>query len=285
MKLEWRIAIEFVEPWLKKYGITPDDLEDERPVWPTANGTVALRCEEIENLIAIEDPYIWAWLNLQERDSVVDEETREVYVTKGAPWNLFPVQARMARIKGNLIVCSGSEIGKTRQIVLGTLHEVDCWPGGANDLIAADSDITIAGIWDEIEYQCYKNPRIGGGVKDSGLKPFRFMEFQNGSRFEMRLCGFDGKQFRGGHFSPAIRVDEAAKWKNPAQWNELWRAGKPGSFFQIYSTPDGDFSSPFYSLCSRAVDIDGVAAGPLTRSRQSTRAPSALGRQGGPRTE
>src|SRR5438132_5921012 len=77
----------------------------------------------------------------------------------------------------------------------------------------------------------------------------------------MRLCGFDGKQFRGAHVSLSVRADEAAKWKYWQQWNELWRSGKPGTQFRVYSTPDGDYSSPFYELCARAIPIDGRRTG------------------------
>lgn len=237
---------------MAKHGVTAKQIQDQEPCWQTAAGRIPLTIGDIERLISIDDPVAWAWLNLVERDSVRDEKGN-VLIKQGDPWALFPVQAEMARIKGNLIIECGAEVGKTRDIVCGTLWEVDAWEGGANDLIAADSDITLEEIWSEIEYQIEKNPRIGGGLTKIGLKPFRSMEFANGSRFQMRLCGHDGKQFRGGHFSPSVRADEAAKWKNQQQFNELWRAGKPGSRFRIYSTPDGDYSSPFFALCDRAV--------------------------------
>jgi len=257
---ESRLAPAYIERWLKKNGVTVRQIEEGEPIWPTAEGRVPLTIADIERLISLTDPVAWAWLNLEERDSVVDEETGEVLIRAGAPWALFKVQAEMARLRGNTIIECGAEVGKTRDIVLGTLFEVDCWPGGANDLIAADSDITIEEIWNEAEYQIAKNPRIGGGLVDSSMKPFRSMEFANGSRFQMRLCGHDGKQFRGGHFSPGIRADEVAKWKNPQQFNELWRAGKPGSHFRLYSTPDGDYSSPFFTLCDRAIRVGGKKA-------------------------
>ena len=252
---ESRLPASYIEKFMRRNGISTLQLEKGLPCWPTAEGPVALTVEDMERMISAGDPVAWAWLNLTERDSVRDEATGEIYVEAGAPWSLFPVQARMARLKGNLIIECGAEVGKTRDIILGTLWECDTYLGGASDLIAADSDITIEEIWAEIEFQLSANPRIGGGVVDESIKPFRQKVFANGSRFQMRLCGHDGKQFRGGHFSPGIRADEVAKWKNVQQFNELWRAGKPGCHFRLYSTPDGDYSSPFFRLCDQAVRI------------------------------
>lgn len=254
-----RLAAPYIERWLTKNGVAAEQVERGEPFWPTPEGPIALSIADIERMISMKDPVAWAWLNLVERDSVVDEETGEILIQAGNPWALFPVQAKMARERGNLIIECGAEVGKTRDIVLGTLWECDTWPGGASDLIAADSDITLAEIWSEIEFQLDANPAIGGGVVDSSVKPYREKVFANGSRFQMRLCGHDGKQFRGGHFSPGLRADEVAKWKNQQQLNELWRAGKPGSHFRIYSTPDGDYSSPFYALCERAVEVGAAA--------------------------
>jgi hypothetical protein len=256
-RLHWA----YIERWLKKNGVPLRRIERQEPFWQTAEGRKPLKVSDIERLISIDDPVAWAWLNLTERDAVRDEETGKILTPAGSPWALFPVQAEMARIKGNLIVECGAEVGKTRDIILGTLWECDTWAGGASDLIAADSDITLEEIWSEIEFQLGQNPMIGGGVVDSSVKPFREKVFANGARFQMRLCGHDGKQFRGGHFAPGLRADEAAKWKNAQQYNELWRAGKPGSHFRIYSTPDGDYSSPFYALCERAVAVGKAAGG------------------------
>ena len=256
--LESRLHFSYIERWLVKNGVTVDQIEEGKPCWPTAEGRIPLTITDIERLISVKDPVAWAWLNLTERDSVVDEETGEILIHSGAPWALFPAQARLARARGNIIVECGAEVGKTRDIVLGTLWEVDAWPGGANDLIAADSDITIEEIWGEIEFQLDSNPGIGGGVVSTSGKPFREKVFANGSRFQIRLCGHEGKQFRGGHFSPGIRADEVAKWKNQQQFNELWRAGKPGCHFRLYSTPDGDYSSPYYALCNRATPYEAA---------------------------
>jgi hypothetical protein len=247
----------YIERWLVENDIKLDAIERGDKVWPTADGRVALTIKDIERFVSIKDPVAWAWLNLIERDPTINDETGEIIKPAGVPWSLFAVQATMARMDGNVIFECAAEVGKTRDLVLGTLHEVDTLPGASN-LIAADSDITLEEIAGEIDFQLDANRLIGGGLLEPPTKkPYREWKFKNGSRFQMRLCGYDGKQFRGGHFAPSIRADEAAKWKNLPQWSELWRAAKPGGRFRIYSTPDGDYSSPFYALCHRALRVGG----------------------------
>lgn len=248
----------FVGPWLEDWAITPAKEDGEPPEILTSAGPAKVSWSDIEDLIAAEDPVAWGWLNLRERESVQNEEG-ETVMHSGDPWNLFPVQAKLARFHGNLIVECGAEVGKTRDIVLGTLWEMDTKNGSS--LIAADSDITLQEIWSEIEFQLGENPDIGMGVIDTRIKPYREKVFRNGNRFQMRLCGFDGKQFRGAHVSLSVRADEVTKWKYWQQLNELWRSGKPGVQFRMYSTPDGDYSSPFYEMCARAIPIDGRATG------------------------
>jgi hypothetical protein len=262
--LESRLHWSYIDRWLKKNKVPLRKIESGEPFWPTSEGLIALTVADIERLISIDDPVAWAWLNLTERDAVRDDDGT-IITPAGSPWGLFPCQAELARIKGNLIVECGAEVGKTRDIILGTLSDVDAHRLAV--LIATDSDITNEEIWSELEFQLEANALIGGGVIDSSVKPFREKVFANGGRFQMRLCGHDGKQFRGGHFD-RIRADEAAKWKNAQQWNELWRAGRPGSSFRIYSTPDGDYSSPFYALCERAQLGKGVGLSNRARSAE-----------------
>jgi len=271
---------EVVADWLRRNKIPLSAIEKRTPIWPVPgpDGTeklVALTIQEVERLLSLDPDFpgaivAWAKLNFQERDAVRDD-SGAIWREAGSPWELFPIQAELANLKGSIVVQAASEIGKTRDIVLGTLWEVDL--GGANDLIAADSDITLDGIAQELDFQISKNGRIGGGLLESRVKPLRRWEFRNGSRVEMRLCGFDGRQFRGGHFGPTIRVDEAAKWKNPAQFDELWRAGSPGTSFRVYSTPDGDYSSPFFDLCDRAEPINREKATTTSKAAASSSSP------------
>ncbi len=262
---DFALPWEYVEPWLEKWQTEDGEIFTE-------GGPKKFAPAEIERLICLEDPVAWGYMNLVEREATPNEDGT-VAVGVGDPWCLFPVQTKLARHSGNLIVECGSEVGKTRDIVLGTLWEMDTKSGST--MIAADSDITLQEIWSEIEWQLAENPDIGLGETDSRVKPYREKVFRNGNRFQMRLCGFDGKQFRGAHVSLSVRADEAAKWKYWQQWNELWRSGKPGTQFRIYSTPDGDYSSPFYEMCARAIPIDGRGTGKdaKTRSRQSLDAP------------
>ncbi|MDQ6892215.1 MAG: hypothetical protein M3167_05995 [Acidobacteriota bacterium] len=267
---QFRIAPEYVEAFLARHRIRWDQIERGAPVWPSeAHGLIPLSPEDLERLIAVEDPAVWAWLYLSERLTVLDEETNEPIVRRGDPWSLFPIQADLARTGGNLIVECGAEVGKTRDITLQILRMVDIGRPGDSGLIGVNLDTTSQEIWAEIEYQIEANPLIGGGLKSSRVKPYREQIFNNDCRFEMRLCGFDGTQFRGGHFNKLLTADEAAKWKNERQWSEFWRAALPGATFRIYSTPDGDYSSPFKGLSDRAIPLNGPDAEAGARARDA----------------
>jgi len=226
--------------------------------WIQMNGirkAEVLSHHEIEEKIAVKDPVFWAHLNLTLRENFRDDTTGEVLIPRGTPWTLWPVQAKMARLAGNIVIESASEVGKTCDLVLQVLHRADTQENITSILVAGDSDKTLFKAMKEIEYQLDQNQSIGGGVVSSRVKPYREIILKNGTEIDGIMCGFEGQQFRGGHYD-LVLADEVAKWKNPAQWNEFWRAGKPGSEFRIYSTPDGDYSSPFYALCQRAVPID-----------------------------
>jgi hypothetical protein len=252
---------EVYEQWLEKRGISWRQIESGEPCLPVNRDgeieKIALSIRDVERFIAREDPVYWAFLNLQEKEGVRNpEHPLEWWVMPGDAWDLFDFQKRLARLTGDLVVECGSEVGKTRDIVLGSLWEADTARGGDGSLIAADSDTTLEEIWEELVYQTEKNHRIGRGVKRVKIKPFRTMDFHTGFRLQLRICGHDGQQFRGAHITRTVRADEVAKWKNPQQLNELYRAVKPGAHIRLYSTPDGDYSSPFYAICHDAVSID-----------------------------
>lgn len=252
---------EWVVAWLESKGIGWDWVEAGRAVWPPGRDAhIVLEMDDIEALMMKDDPMLWAFGNLKEREGVQDpEDADKWFIEPGDPWKLFPIQADLARVKGNVIVECGSEVGKTRDIVLGSLMEADYSTGGDLSLVAGNMETTLEEIWTEIEYQVEMNPKIGGGFKKKPkLKPYREMVFKRGFALQMRICGHDGRQFRGAHVSRTIRADEAALWKNPRQWSELWRAAMPGVSKRIYSTPDGDGGSPFFSMCARAVPVGTV---------------------------
>ncbi len=248
-----RLPADVMLAWCAANKIEELDVRRGKKIWLGKDGMRALSHFDIEELIADADSVYWAYLNLVEHDDFHDNDGA-VVIPSGSPWKLLPVQAKMARLKGNLVVECGSEVGKTRDVVLRTLWQMDRPSGVSPGLIAGDSDGTLQKIWRLLDAQFARNPSIGGGVLETRVKPYREVVFKNGRSFEMLLCGHEGKQFRGGHFAFA-HADEVAKWKNPQQWNEFWRAGKPGCEFRIYSTPDGDYSSPFYALCQRAEPI------------------------------
>ncbi|MDQ5870617.1 MAG: hypothetical protein M3547_00205 [Acidobacteriota bacterium] len=285
-----RLPAAYIEQFLEEHGITTRQLEDGAEVWPARacgrSGCPARRAsagaaktpltfEEIEWLISIEDKVAWAYLNLIVRKAVRGDDG-EIVIRAGTPWILQEVQARkLARVEGDTIFECGSKIGKTSDIVLQVLHGIDTATGNAEILIASFSDAPLKDISTEIEYQLEQNPLIGSGVVydydgsgnarmrarigvvDGQVKPYREKVFGNGNRYQMRLCGHEGAQFRGAHPTLMVLADEAAIWKHSKQWSELWRAGGAGVQFRIYSTPDGDYSSPFCRMCARAIPLDG----------------------------
>lgn len=252
------LPVAYIEAFLRHHRIRWQQIEDGDKVWLTKDGRRPLTVPDIERLISLSDPVIWAFMNLTERKGVQNPEGGGWYAKPGQPWKLFPVQAKLARLKGNVIAECGSEVGKTRDIVLGTLWEADTANGGDDNLIAADSEGTLGSIWEELTYQLEANPHIGGGVKNGRLKPHPFFELNNDFTIYGRICGHNGKQFRGLHITRTIRADEVTLWKNPTQFSELFRAGKPGCAFRLESTPDGDYSSPFSEMCARAVPYDAA---------------------------
>jgi hypothetical protein len=276
-----RLPWAYIEAWLAEHRIDFQAVEQGLPVWPVRyqDGTVGkepLSVEEIEGMIARDDPVAWAFLNLTERQSFRDDDGN-IVIPAGAPWKLLDLQAALTRIDGDLIIECGAEVGKTRDIVLRTLWQVDTKPGNFAVLIASDSDGTIEEQWTELEFQLDQAPWIGGGVIDSSLKPYREKKFASGSSFQIRMCGHEGRQFRGAH-ADSVLADEVAKWKNPKQFDELWRAGKTGASFRLYSTPDGDYSSPFFAMCDRAlrIDLGGKAVGSKRKSSSGSRAENEI---------
>ncbi len=260
---------ETVARGMASLGIRPEHIERGVPIWPmpTPEGGVVkvpLTWRDLDRIIAAGDGVnpgdvvAWATVNLRERSSLKDR-TGKVWVQAGDPWTLYPIQQQLANLRGSVLVCAASAVGKTRDIVLGTLFEVDTLGAGVHSAIIADSDTTIAPIWAELEAQLAQNPNIGGGVIESHIKPYRSKVFKNGARFEIRLVAHDGRSLRGGHYAPTIRFDEAVKAKNPQQWSELWRAADPGCVFRIYSTPDSDYSGEFYRHYERAIPYDSAA--------------------------
>jgi hypothetical protein len=273
LRAQLRIGQDYVEAWMRRYFVSWRQLRfDEARVRGVGGQVMEVRLADIEELIAIEDPVVWAWMNLAERRTLHVDGVEAV--TAGRPWSLFPIQAALARVHGDLIIECGSEVGKTRDIVLRALWRSDTIPNSSR-MIGGDSDQTLIPIWEEIEAQLEQNPTIGGGVVEEKchIKPNRKKVFQNGAELELRLAGFDGKNFRGGHFSDEILGDEVAKWKNPLQWSEFMRAAMPGASVRPYSTPDGDYSSPFYEKCARAVPINGSKSSsePLVPSAEGER--------------
>jgi hypothetical protein len=238
----------------------------------------ALRAGEVspdfvESAIAEEDPASWAALRLfEEQDWIGD--SGEVWTRRGENWKLADVQARMARLRGNLIFECAAEVGKSRDLVLQVLWGVDTQstrfdevtrtiePSPLKILIVGNRERTTKMLFRAITKAIklsYERSgyRIGGGLAGRPNESDFRIEFNNESTVELTISGTDGENIKGGHYD-RIFVDEASAMKNPTIFDMVFRALKagPGAFLRIYSTPDGDYSSPFWGLCNRATPID-----------------------------
>lgn len=257
MREQFRIDFEHVDAWLERYGILWKDVERGAPVWPvTVNGVRSLDPLDppaIEHLISIDDPAIWAFLNLVALMDIPG------YCKTGDPLRLLPIQAELARLEGNVIAECASEVGKTQDIVVRVLHRCDTARDGDSSLLVANTEKTAKSVFRCITEQLERNPGIGGGIKKLDKRSMG-VDFNDGTRFESRLTGHDGEPLRSAHMNGIIFADEVAKYKGKDGtqiWSELWRCAMPGAYFRIYTTPDGDYSSPYFALSSRATSING----------------------------
>lgn len=260
MKGEFHIEFAHVSAWLRRNGIRWKDVERGAPVWPTeVDGVKSLEKLDpptIEWLIAEEDPAIWAFLNLIAPMDVPG------FCTSGDPLRLLPIQAVLARLEGNVIAECAAEVGKTQDIGVRLLHRMDTATRGDACLVVGNTEKTAKAIWRYVMLELEANPRIGGGVTKIDKRELG-IEFRSGTRFETRLVGDDGEALRSGHYNGIIFADEVAKYKGkegPRIWSELWRCAMPGARFRLYTTPDGDYSSPYFALSSRAKAINGKNA-------------------------
>lgn len=249
-----------VEAWLGKHGLSAARIDDGRVGWPGVEG--ALTWRDIDYLIAKEDPVSWAALKMSVQKGIPFPDGGW-FCQAGDPVRLLPIQAAMARDRGNMIYESGSEVGKTLVLTLKVLWRADTATEGGSIVIVVDSDLTGQPIWNSIIHQFESNPTIAGGISVGPrgprmrIKPYRWLQLNNGVEIEIRIVGHDGAQLRGAHATLYFAADEMAKAKNPAQWREFWRAAMPGCEINIFSTPDGDYSSPYFAICAAAKSIDG----------------------------
>lgn len=260
MKSDFQIEWCHVAAWLRRNKIRWKDVERGAPVWPIeVNGVRQLQkldVPTIELLISEEDPVIWAFLNLVAPMDIPG------YCKAGDPLRLLPIQAALARLEGNVIAECAAEVGKTQDIGLRLLHRMDTASRGDVCLIVGNTEKTAKSIWKYLTLELEANPRIGGGVKKLDKRELA-IDFMRGPRFETRLVGDDGEALRSGHYNGIIFADEVAKYKGkegPRIWSELWRAAMPGCRFRLYTTPDGDYSSPYFALSSRARPVNGKNA-------------------------
>ena len=256
MALQRRCALpdNFVLPFLAANGLTAEGVEAGRAHLHGVEG--ALTWSDVEFLVSAGDPVAWAYLNLREPRDIRDENGT-LFRRKGDPWQLFPIQAKLARLRGDIIAMCGAEVGKTRDIVLQILWALSTTPGAPSVGVIAWKDAVLDAIWSELKYQVGENPAICGGLVDKDEKPLKKGAFRNGAAVEMRLCGFDGTGVRGMHVTRMLLIDEAAAMKKRAMFTEAWSRSMPGCERRVYGTPDGDYSGPYHSLCARADSVDG----------------------------
>jgi hypothetical protein len=229
---------------------------------PLDRGEYGVTLEEAMVFFTMEDPVRWA-------------ETYMVEPDTGEPWKFFDYQRESARsYMQDVVHQDGAEVGKTREITVLTLW-IPCTCMGFTVrrpwcLIGAPQQTHLDEIIMAVEEQV--------GAQESGeargtllshfwMKPkrtphtmHRFLcpamgegEKPAVARNYFRPAGHDGEAFRGVHVNGMLLMDEAAKLKHAKQWSEFWRAAKPGCRSRVYSVPDGDRSTEFFSLCQSAV--------------------------------
>lgn len=253
MKEDFRLPLEFVDAFLEDHGLTWKQIESGARVWPYRNLKIALTPQKIETLIAAGDPVVWALLNM------VSPMDIPGLCRAGDPLVLTPIQTTLARLENNVIAECAAEVGKTQDIGVRLLHRMDTAGKGDVCMIVANTELTAKSIWRYLRDQVEANPRIGGGTKREDKRTMS-MEFRAGPRFETRLTGDDGEALRSAHMNGIIFCDEVAKYKKQQIWSELWRSGMPGCVFRLYTTPDGDYSSPYFALSARAQALNGKNA-------------------------
>lgn len=244
LKEKFQIPLSHVEVWLEENGFT----------WEQVERGVSFRGErltasKIEEYVSAGDPVIWAFLNL------VSPMNIPGLCKAGDPLKLLPIQAQLARLEGNVIAECAAEVGKTQDIGVRLLHRIDTAPKGDTCLIVTNTEKALKSIWRYIRDEVKANPLIGGGVERIDKREMS-IEFKNGNRFETRITGADGESLRGAHITGIIFADEVVKYTNLQIWNELWRCAMPGAVFRVYTTPDGNYSCPYYALSLRATQIN-----------------------------
>lgn len=226
-------------------------------------GDYGITLEQALILFVFEDPVHWCETFLVEPDT-------------GERWKFFGYQRESLRAyMQDVIHQDGAEVGKTREIMCLILWAC-CTAMGFTlrrpwILCGAPQQTHLDEIILAVEEQM--GAQEGGDAKGSLLSQFwlkpkrtphtmhRFVTVPLGeekpgiARVYYRPAGHDGEAFRGVHVNGLLLMDEAAKLKRAVQWTEFWRAAKPGCHKRVYTVPDGDRTTEFYTLSQQAVPM------------------------------
>jgi hypothetical protein len=253
--LDFILPVEIVEAWLRKFGIDAWAFVRGAPVWKNPDGTRRpITPQQLELMIGEADPVLWARVHLRETDPLRDDDGN-IIIPVGSPWELTPVQAKIARLAEkhkSLILEAASETGKSRFLVLRALRSVDVY--AKSILVGTFSENALDTLSRMIVAQCERNVMIGDGIAEKKLSPGFRMEFHNGGKIIGRICGVDGHNFLSEHVDEVL-LDEAAKFRGDA-FAMAWRAVRRGGSRIVGSTPDGSRTSPFFSLCQRSKALE-----------------------------
>lgn len=210
-----------------------------------ARGDLPYSFEQIQENIVCSRRDLWANVFLKEP-------------TTGDPYTLFPYQVDSLLHDGDCVHEDGSEVGKTRELMIILLHTAFTRPGGSC-LVAAPEQIYLGDVISAVEEQVnYLNPELGKSLSRHIKAPHHEFQWKNRHKTYFAPAGYEGRAFRGKHIDDWLFFDEATKAKNPDIWTEFWRAGKPASKARIYSVPDGDRTCTFFRLCeiAKGINID-----------------------------
>lgn len=204
-----------------------------------ARGDLLYSFDQLQEIIVCKNRDLWANVFLKEPDT-------------GDPYTFFDYQLDSLLYDGDCVHEDGSEVGKTRELMVILLHEAFTSPGGSC-MVAAPEQVYLMDVISACEEQIhYLNPKLGKSLGKHVKHPHHEFQWLNRHKTYFSPAGYEGRAFRGKHIRNKSFFDEAAKAKNPDIWIEFWRAQKPSATSRIYSVPDGDRTCTFYKLCQIA---------------------------------
>lgn len=204
-----------------------------------ARGDLPYSFDEIQETIVNRRRDLWANVFLKEPDT-------------GDPYSFFDYQLESVLYDGDCVHEDGSEVGKTRELMVILLQEAFTSPGGSC-LVGAPEMVYLMDVISACEEQIhYLNPVLGKNLVKHVKHPHHEFHWANRHKTYFSPAGYEGRAFRGKHIRNKAFFDEAAKAKNPDIFTEFWRALKPSATARLYSVPDGDRTSTFYRLCQIA---------------------------------